>query len=87
MGSQPHQGIQDPQKCFHTGTHHVYFNPDNPIVVETDASDYVIAEIISQISPNDGKIHLITFYSCSMQPTELNYKVYDKELLAFFEAF
>src|SRR5882724_313963 len=34
-----------------------HFNPDNPIVVETDASDYVIATIISQISPNDGDIH------------------------------
>src|SRR5882724_10349309 len=41
-----------------------HFNPDNPIVVETDASDYVITAIISQISPNDGDIHPITFYSC-----------------------
>src|SRR5882724_1769366 len=28
----------------------VHFNPDNPIVVETDASDYAIVMIISQIS-------------------------------------
>jgi len=27
------------------------FNPDNPIVVETDTSDYAIAAIISQVSP------------------------------------
>jgi len=65
----------------------VHFNPDNPIVVETDASDYAITAIISQISPDDGDIHLITFYSHSMQPAELNYKIYDKELLAIFEAF
>jgi len=65
----------------------VHFNPDDPIVVETDASDYAIAVIISQISPNDGNIHLIAFYSCSMQPAELNYEIYDKELLAIFEAF
>jgi len=64
-----------------------HFNPDNPIVVETDASDYAIAAIISQISPDDGDIHLIIFYSCSMQPAELNYEIYDKELLAIFEAF
>jgi len=37
----------------------VHFNPDDPIVVETDTSDYVITAIISQISPNDGDIHLI----------------------------
>src|SRR5467141_4659861 len=64
-----------------------HFNPDNPIVVETDASDYAIAAIISQISPDDGDIHLIAFYSCSMQPAELNYEIYYKELLAIFEAF
>src|SRR5882672_9630760 len=64
-----------------------HFNPDNPIVVETDASDYAIAAIISQISPDDGDIHLIMFYSPSMQPAELNYEIYDKELLAIFEAF
>src|SRR5882724_8142818 len=64
-----------------------HFNPDNPIVVETDASDYAITVIISQISPDDGNIHLIAFYSRSMQPAELNYEIYDKELLAIFEAF
>src|SRR5882724_12254374 len=56
-----------------------HFNPDNPIVVETD---YAITAIISQISPDDGDIHPITFYSRSMQPSELNYEIYDKELLA-----
>src|SRR5882724_4038611 len=64
-----------------------HFNPNNPIVIETDASDYPITAIISQISPDDGDIHPITFYSCSIQPTELNYEIYDKELLAIFEAF
>src|SRR5882724_11371676 len=43
-----------------------HFNPDNPIFVETDASDYAIAILISQISPNNDNIHPITFYSCSM---------------------
>src|SRR5467141_3491359 len=65
----------------------MHFNPDNPIVVETDTSDYAIAVIISQISPDDGDIHLIAFYSRSMQPAELNYEIYNKELLAIFKAF
>jgi len=64
-----------------------HFNPNNPIVVETDASDYAIAAIISQISPDDGDIHLIAFCSHSMQTAELNYEIYDKELLTIFEAF
>ena len=64
-----------------------HFNPANPIVVETDASHYTIAAIISQISPDDGDLHPIAFYSCGMKPAELNYEIYDKELLAIFEAF
>ena len=64
-----------------------HFNPANPIVVETDASDYAIAAIISQISPDDGDLHPIAFYSHGMKPAELNYKIYDKELLAIFKAF
>src|SRR5882724_8765390 len=61
-----------------------HFNPDNPIVVETDASDYAIAAIISQISPDNDDIHLIAFYSHNMQPVELNYEIYNKEFLAIF---
>src|SRR5882672_8670886 len=73
--------------AFTTAPILAHFNPDNPIVVETDASDYAIAAIISQISPDDRDIHPIAFYSCSMQPVELNYEIYDKGLLAIFEAF
>ena len=40
-------------------------------VVETDASDYAIVAIISQISPDDGDLHPIAFYSRGMNPAEL----------------
>ena len=63
-----------------------HFDPANPIVVEMDASDYAIAAIISQISPDNSDLHPIAFYSRGMKPTELNYEIYDKELLAIFEA-
>ena len=64
-----------------------HFDPANPIVIETDASDYAIVAIISQISPNNSDLHPIAFYSHGMKPAELNYEIYDKELLAIFEAF
>jgi RNase H-like domain found in reverse transcriptase len=65
----------------------IHFDPNNPIVVETDASDYAIAAIISQITPSNGDIHPIAFYSRGMAPAEMNYEIYDKELLAIFCAF
>jgi hypothetical protein len=60
--------------------------PDSQIVVETDASDYALATILS-IHSSDSEIHPIAFHSCSFNPAELNYDTHNKELLAIFEAF
>jgi len=86
-GPNQHHSIETLKTAFTQAPILAHFNPDNPIVVETDASDYVITEIISQISPEDGNIHPFVFYSCSMQPVEINYEIYHKELLTIFEAF
>jgi hypothetical protein len=60
--------------------------PNSQIVVETDASDYALAAILS-IHSSNGEIRPITFHSRSFNPAELNYDTHDKELLAIFEAF
>jgi len=49
--------------------------------LETDASDFAIAGIVSQ-KFEDGKIHPVRFVSRKLSPAELNYDVYDKEMLA-----
>jgi RNase H-like domain found in reverse transcriptase len=63
-----------------------HFDPELRIILETDASDYVIAAILSQVNENN-KIRPVTFRLCSMQHAELNYNIHDKELLAVFDAF
>jgi len=60
--------------------------PDTPITVETDASDYAIAAILS-ITLSNGEIHPVAFHSRTLSAPELNYDTHDKELLAIFEAF
>ena len=60
--------------------------PDAHLIVETDASDYALAAILSTRT-SDGEIHPIAFHSRSFNPAELNYDTHDKELLAIFEAF
>jgi hypothetical protein len=60
--------------------------PDAPLIVETDASDYALAAILSIID-TDGEVHPVAFLSRTFSTTELNYDVYDKELLAILEAF
>ncbi|KIN98770.1 hypothetical protein M404DRAFT_31093 [Pisolithus tinctorius Marx 270] len=60
--------------------------PDALLTVETDASDYAIAGILS-ITCSDGELRPVAFYSRTMTTPELNYDTHDKELLAIFEAF
>ena len=56
------------------------------MILETDASDYALAAILSVFTA-DGEIHPVTFHSRSFNPAKLNYNTHDKELLAIFEAF
>ena len=63
-----------------------HFIPDTPIIVETDASDYAVAGILS-ITCADGEIRPVAYYSRTLTAPELNYDTHDKELLAIFKAF
>ena len=54
--------------------------------METDASDYTLAVILS-IMTKDNEIHPVAFHSWMFFTLELNYDVHDKELLAIFKAF
>jgi hypothetical protein len=63
-----------------------YFDPSLPPVVETNASDYAIAEILSARTEDD-EVHPVAFFSRTLSGAELNYDTHDKELLAIFEAF
>jgi len=59
---------------------------DAQLVMETDASDYALAAILSIMTKNN-EIHPIAFHSRTFSAPELNYDVHNKELLAIFEAF
>ena len=52
--------------------------------VETDASGHAIGGVLSQ--EQERKWKPIAFLSRMMQPAEMNYEIYDKELLAIVEA-
>jgi hypothetical protein len=58
-----------------------HFDPLKYGVVEADASDYALGAIFSQYDEN-GLLHPVAFYSHKLLPAEMNYQIYDKELLA-----
>ena len=62
------------------------FSYDEPIIMETDASDYALGARLTQPGPG-GKHRPVAFWSRKMIPAELNYDVHDKELLAIVSAF
>ncbi len=64
-----------------------HFDPDHPIILECDASDYAIAAILSQVDPTTQEVRPVAFHARTMLPAELNYDIYDKELLAIHEGF
>jgi len=49
--------------------------------MEVNASDYTIGEVLS-MECKDGLWRLVAFLSKSLNETERNYKIHDKEMLA-----
>jgi hypothetical protein len=64
----------------------IHPDPAKPFIVETDASDFALGAILSQFGI-DGLLHPVAFYSRKLTSAEINYQVYDKELMAIITAF
>ena len=62
-----------------------HFQPELDTIVETDASDFALGAVLSQKQPNGATLP-VAFYSRKFNPSELNYTIYDKEMLAIVEA-
>ena len=56
-------------------------DPEKPYRLITDASDFAVGAILEQPDALNCW-HPIMYYSKSLQPTERNYEIHDKELLA-----
>ncbi len=63
-----------------------HFNFKRQAILKTDASNYVKGEILSQYD-DEKVLHPMIFYSKSMILAEINYHIYDKELLAIIRCF
>uniref|UniRef100_A0A0W0FZY0 Reverse transcriptase-rnase h-integrase n=1 Tax=Moniliophthora roreri TaxID=221103 RepID=A0A0W0FZY0_MONRR len=58
---------------------------DKPFVIEADASKWATGAILRQKGA-DGEWHPCGYLSKSFSPTERNYEIYDRELLAIYQA-
>jgi hypothetical protein len=65
----------------------VLMMPDQtkPFQIESDASKYASGAVLTQLDSN-GNRHPCAFISKTFSPTERNYEIYDRELLAIIRA-
>jgi hypothetical protein len=63
-----------------------HFDPKRKIVVETDVSNLVIIRVLSQYD-DDDIIYPVAYFSRKYSPAEINYEIYDEELLIIICAF
>ena len=80
------QAFQKLKALFSSAPMMRHYDPDKEIWVETDASDFGLCGIVTQLF-EDGIWHPIAFASRKMQPAERNYETYDQELLAIVFSF
>ena len=55
--------------------------------METDASDGVVAGVLSQRKDDTDPWRPVGYFSKTMLPAELNYQIHDKEMLAIVKNF
>ena len=73
------------KKRFTTAPILVHFDFEKECILETDSSDNVSIRILSQYG-DDGLLHSVAFFSQKHSPQEINYEIYDKELLAIIKS-
>ena len=74
------------KEAFTTTPVLLHLNPRKPFYVETEASEYAIRTVLSQLDAS-GAFHPVAFYSRKFTAPEVNYPIYDKGLAPILVAF
>ena len=88
LSDEAQRAFEELKAVFSSAPLLAHFDPAKLIVVETDASGYAIAGIISQPDSNPAQKHLrpVAYWSRKMADHERRYGVGDCEMLAVVEA-
>ena len=61
------------------------FNPKKKIIIEIDTNRIALGAVLNQLNKKN-RLYPIIFYSRKFTTLELNYNIYDKELLAIIDS-
>jgi len=84
-GSEQQLAFETMVSAFTTAPALRHFDHDREVIIETDASDYVSAGVLSE-RDDEGILHPVAYYSKKHSPAECNYDIHDKELMAIIKA-
>jgi len=65
---------------FITASILAHFDSDLECILKTDLSDHALENVLLQYDENDV-LHSVAYFSQKLNAAELNYEIYDKELL------
>ena len=85
LGEDADQAFKHLKEAFTTAPILRHFDISRPAIVEADASDLAEGAVLSQ-RDDEGVLHPCAFYSRKFTAAELNYEIYDKELLCIVDA-
>jgi len=83
---QSHEAFEELKHRFTSTPILCHSHPERHKQIETDVSDLAKAGILSQYEP-DKHWHPLAFYNKRFLPAELNYDVYDKEIVVIVNCF
>ncbi|MGH9619265.1 MAG: RNase H-like domain-containing protein [Bryobacteraceae bacterium] len=84
-GEEQRKAFDELKAALTNATFLAHPNPQEQYVLNTDASGFAVAAVLSQ-KQQDGKVHPVAYYSRKMLPEETRYLVSDQELLAIVAA-
>jgi len=79
------QAFHDLQSALTSALVLILLDYEKLFTLITDASDYMTGSILEQ-EDAFGRSHPVAYFSKSLQPTERNYEIHDKELLAIIHS-
>ena len=80
------KAFQDLKTTFTTAPILIHLDFVKAFYLETDASHFALRAILLQMDV-DKKLHPVAFYLRKLFAVEINYEIYDKELLAIVDSF
>lgn len=79
------RAFEELKKLFVTEPLLTRWDPDRVTIVETDASNFAVGGVLSQVC-EDSLRRPVAYFSCKLTPAQRNYGIHDKELLGVISA-